>query len=524
MMTRIPIVNIAIVCYLVHTYYVFGSDYNSQNVHFRTQNQSKSQDSNIFIDSLFIKYGNKTVMTFEGFEHLMNGIELGNIILEDSVDAHHKLGSNDTNFKSLHHGNHSHVVDISHQLPEHKRKRRHVHYESEKPMVTESSEILKMCLSPGQILNLYDIHEDEVITMQDFVQLCPALIVQLDQRRCLKMDVLIRYRSFVTPTTLGTKAWGYGFVCLIIISISGLVVISLVPLLQRISFDGILQFLISLAVGALTGDAMLHLIPHALVPEVETDHEHDHESGSHSHEHVYKALCGLSTIYFFFLISRIQTIFANSKMRKNNNKLVKIPEQNEKLNTEGIEILDFEKEYDVQIHHNHGHTHTHAVPNSVSGMLWRIIVGDGIHNFSDGLAIGVAFANSITGGVSTSIAVLCHELPHEMGDFAMLLKKGMSVKRAVLFNCLSSLLSCIGMVIGIAVGNIGAVSLWIFVAIAGMFLYISLVDMLPELTSVSDGEKHSWRRLFVQICGLSVGTGIMLTIAIYEETIKTMLE
>lgn len=81
----------------------------------------------------------------------------------------------------------------------------------------------------------------------------------------------------------------------------------------------------------------------------------------------------------------------------------------------GIEILDFEQEYDVQIHHNHGHTHTHAVPNSVSGMLWRIIVGDGIHNFSDGLAIGVAFANSITGGVSTSIAVLCHELPHEMG-------------------------------------------------------------------------------------------------------------
>ncbi|VDI11071.1 Hypothetical predicted protein, partial [Mytilus galloprovincialis] len=118
------------------------------------------------------------------------------------------------------------------------------------------------CLSPGQILNLYDIHEDEVITMQDFLQLCPALIVQLDQRRCLKMDVLIRYRSFVTPTTLGTKAWGYGFVCLIIISISGLLVISLVPLLQRISFDGILQFLISLAVGALTGDAMLHLLPH----------------------------------------------------------------------------------------------------------------------------------------------------------------------------------------------------------------------------------------------------------------------
>ncbi|XP_052094064.1 zinc transporter ZIP10-like isoform X1 [Mytilus californianus] len=522
-MERIPFVNTAIVCYLLHTYHVSAS-YNGQDEDFRTTNHSKSHDSNIFIDNLFNKYGNKTVMTFEGFEHLMNGIELGNIILEDSVNAHRILGSNETEFKSLHHHNHSHVVDVNHQLPIHKRKRRHVHYESERPSVTESSDILKMCLSPVQILDFYDIHEDEVITRRDFEQLCPALIVQLDQRRCLKMGVLIRYRDFATPETLGTKAWGYGFVCLIIISISGLLVISLVPLLQRISFDGILQFMISLAVGALTGDAMLHLLPHALVPEVETDHEHDHESGSHNHENIYKALCGLSTIYFFFLISRIQTIFANSRMKENNNKLVKIPEQNEKLNTEGIEILDFEQEFDVQIHHNHGHTHTHVVPISVSGMLWRIIIGDGIHNFSDGLAIGVAFANSITGGVSTSIAVLCHELPHEMGDFAMLLKKGMSVKRAVLFNCLSSLLSCIGMVIGIAVGNISAVSLWIFVAIAGMFIYISLVDMLPELTSVPDGEEHSWRRLFVQICGLGVGTGIMLTIAIYEEKIKTMLE
>jgi len=69
----------------------------------------------------------------------------------------------------------------------------------------------------------------------------------------------------------------------------------------------------------------------------------------------------------------------------------------------------------VRVHHSNGHAHTHELPATISGMVWRVIVGDGIHNFSDGLAIGVAFANSITGGISTSIAVLCHELPHEMG-------------------------------------------------------------------------------------------------------------
>ena len=64
----------------------------------------------------------------------------------------------------------------------------------------------------------------------------------------------------------------------------------------------------------------------------------------------------------------------------------------------------------------HGHSHCHdGVPNSVSAIAWMVILGDGIHNFSDGLAIGAAFSNSITGGFSTAIAVFCHELPHEIG-------------------------------------------------------------------------------------------------------------
>ena len=66
-------------------------------------------------------------------------------------------------------------------------------------------------------------------------------------------------------------------------------------------------------------------------------------------------------------------------------------------------------------HHGHGHGHSHEVPTSVGSLVWRVIAGDGIHNFCDGLAIGVAYTDSITSGVSTSIAVLCHELPHEMG-------------------------------------------------------------------------------------------------------------
>ena len=58
-----------------------------------------------------------------------------------------------------------------------------------------------------------------------------------------------------------------------------------------------------------------------------------------------------------------------------------------------------------------------------------VILGDGIHNFCDGAAIGAAFAASTTVGFSTSIAVICHELPHEIGDFAVLINTGMTVRK-----------------------------------------------------------------------------------------------
>ena len=89
-------------------------------------------------------------------------------------------------------------------------------------------------------------------------------------------------------------------------------------------------------------------------------------------------------------------------------------------------------------HHGHSHAHSHIVskPDSVSSVAWMVIFGDGIHNMADGMAIGAAFGESYISGISTSIAVLCHELPHEIGDFAMLLKAGMSVKQAIVYNLL----------------------------------------------------------------------------------------
>jgi zinc transporter 10 len=116
-----------------------------------------------------------------------------------------------------------------------------------------------------------------------------------------------------------------------------------------------------------------------------------------------------------------------------------------------------------------------------------VILGDGLHNFTDGMAIGAAFSNNIAGGFSTAFAVFCHELPHELGDFAVLLKAGMSPKKAVYYNLLSSVLCFLGMVVGITLGDTQEASQWIFAVTAGLFIYIALVDMVNIFLSIYFG-------------------------------------
>lgn len=64
--------------------------------------------------------------------------------------------------------------------------------------------------------------------------------------------------------------------------------------------------------------------------------------------------------------------------------------------------------------HGHHHGHSHDL-SSVKAIAWTIVAGDGLHNFCDGIAIGASFAEGLQGGLSTALAVLCHELPHELG-------------------------------------------------------------------------------------------------------------
>lgn len=161
--------------------------------------------------------------------------------------------------------------------------------------------------------------------------------------------------------------------------------------------------------------------------------------------------------------------------------------------------------------------------SKIATVAWMIIFGDGIHNFVDGLSIGAAFSESILTGISVSIAVLCEEFPHELGDFAVLLNAGMTVRQAVMYNFLSACTCYCGLVLGILLGELDA-NIYIFGLAGGMFLYIALVDMIPELNeTVENASRESTAKsiwiFFLQNIGILFGACFLFTLAKFQDEI-----
>ncbi|KAF3857740.1 hypothetical protein F7725_010941, partial [Dissostichus mawsoni] len=159
-----------------------------------------------------------------------------------------------------------------------------------------------------------------------------------------------------------------------------------------------------------------------------------------------------------------------------------------------------------QNHHPHSHSHSYSEQHfqqaGVAALAWMVIMGDGLHNFSDGLAIGAAFTEGLSSGLSTSVAVFCHELPHELGgnDGA----SGHSLQRAVGPDGVP------GRGDRYMIGHYAEnVSMWVFALTAGLFLYVAL--MLHN-----DAGDHGFSHcgfFLLQNAGILLGFCIMLLIA-----------
>ncbi|KAM6307449.1 zinc transporter ZIP10 isoform 2-T2 [Aegotheles albertisi] len=497
------------------------------------------------------------------------------------------------------------------------------------------------CLNVTQLLRYYGLEANSPISPELFIYMCPALLYQIERRLCIvhydELEDFMKSKnaSIENKDKTGASAWFCGIISITVISLLSLLGVILIPIINQWCFKFLLTFLVALAVGTMSGDALLHLLPHS-----HGGHNHSHHHGQgHVHEHrrshrhahghgvrtegfleendpVLKGLVALGGIYVLFIIEHCIRMYKHYNKQKSKQKWCKKKQTEEspigrklsdhklnnrpdadwlqlkplagaddsvlsedRLNETELTDLDgqlesppknflsveeennmhhshndvshaaqehdlHDSEYDSHgedkmiarkhshhwhhkhSHHSHGHCHSgkDLKDTGIANIAWMVIMGDGIHNFSDGLAIGAAFSAGLTGGISTSIAVFCHELPHELGDFAVLLKAGMTVKQAIVYNLLSAMMAYIGMLIGTAVGQYANnITLWIFAITAGMFLYVALVDMLPEmLHGDGDNEEHGYcpvGQFILQNLGLLLGFAIMLVIALYEDKI-----
>lgn len=183
--------------------------------------------------------------------------------------------------------------------------------------------------------------------------------------------------------------------------------------------------LVSLAVGALLGDAFIHLIPEAFEMI---------ENGTNV------SLAIIAGILIFFVLEKF-----------------------------------------LHWHHHHvGEDDEESAAIHPVGHM--ILISDGVHNFIDGLIIGVSYLVSVEVGIATTIAVILHEIPQEISDFGVLLHAGYSKVKALWLNFLSALVAVLGAVVALIVGSSSELlTVWLLPISAGGFIYVALSDLIPEL-------------------------------------------
>jgi len=133
-----------------------------------------------------------------------------------------------------------------------------------------------------------------------------------------------------------------------------------------------------------------------------------------------------------------------------------------------------------------------------------VIIGDAVHTFVDGAIIGAAVLTSLPLGVSTAIAAAAHEIPQELGDFAILLNAGYTRRRALLLNIMSATTGVLGaIVVYFAVGSLPTLLPYVIAFAAGSFLYVAMADLIPDLHRGGRGDPHPVAQTLLIAAGIA---------------------
>jgi zinc and cadmium transporter len=231
------------------------------------------------------------------------------------------------------------------------------------------------------------------------------------------------------------------------ISLLGLFVISMKSLMGRTIFT----FLVSFSAGALLGDVFIHLLPE-LAEEGQFD--------------LRISLWILGTILAFFVLEKY-----------------------------------------LHWHHHHGEGDEHE--HSSHPFVYNILIGDSIHNFIDGLIIAGAYQLDLRLGMATTLAVILHEIPQEIGDFGVLIYGGFTKAKALVYNLISASSAVLGAVLAFVLSNVEQ-SLPVLVALgAGSFIYIALADLIPQI--------HQDKKVpHIQLFAFALGIAVMMALLFLE--------
>jgi zinc and cadmium transporter len=243
--------------------------------------------------------------------------------------------------------------------------------------------------------------------------------------------------------------WFQTLASVIFVSLLSLLAI-IVLWLKPKTLKKVLQPLISLAVGGLLGDAFLHLIP---------------ESFEKSKNTTSVSLLVLAGLFLFLILEKSMHYY----------------------------------------HHEHATEEVHPY-----GYL--SLIASGLHNFIDGLLIGASYLAGTSIGLATTLAVVLHEIPHELGDFSVLVNAGFKPIKALVYNFLSALLAIAGAVFALAVSsNPQMVTQFVLPITAGGFIYIAGSDLIPELH-----KELKRSAILIQLFAMALGVGLMFLIKILE--------
>jgi len=510
-----------------------------------------------FVEEIFRQYNAEgdVVIGIEELDQMFSDMKIGTAVVDHSHHHHHHEDDHEEGHDhDEHHDDEDEDGESMRRVFEvevvdgNARRRRDVHEGM------EGIEFHTTCYSKEQLLSIagLDYHEERGLSKTGLVTLSPVMLQQVLSNACADKG----------ENEAHSHRGDYSVQNRYLYASAAQAVLSFVPFLGLLIFQNVhskafklgIHFFIALGIGSLSGDAVLHLIPEVLgIHSHGHDASHDHSEENDELDQLHHLAVILAGFYLFFIFDNFARLCKRWRSANpSDSSSVQDESVGDTIDTE-IQMDNLEVISNENANGNHvndkqanGSTVQETSSNSeqsssrniskktsssaprftlcfgMTPLCVMVLLGDIMHRFGDGIAMGAAFSYHWTGGIGTAIALFFHELPMEIGDFAIYIKEGLPRWKALLLNFLAALTAFGGLYIGLVLGENEVARRWLLAVVAGCFIYTSLVAVFR---SMADDVTWSpgWQ-FILQNIGLLSGWAILFLISMYEHELHNLLE